>query len=147
MPSKSTQYRNRITREHGSSGMDLDDKKRVRRFLYSIGGSDIQFDRFFTIRYDDTIDYVHFDIYESMTQAESKKWNKIRHPDVICQFRGRPLIVEIDGKYHKDWDSDKDYDDVKTIRYIKLNKEYLKKEGIPWEQWIFNILKDTYGCF
>ena len=147
MPNKNTQYKNRASRQYGSGSMDLDDKNKVKRILKSLGADGIHFDWFIGIKYDDgTLGRADYDLYEMMTESETKYWDKIRHPDVICTTDFGTLIVEIDGKYHKDYDYDTDYDLLKpSVRYIKINKAFLKQEKITWKDWIVSTLDSVYG--
>jgi len=131
MSRRHNQYRSRITREHGSTGQDLNDKNHVKQILDDLGYSRIAFDYFLGITADD-----RYEIHASMTESEARQYRRIRHPDVICiDPNGLPLIVEIDGAYHRDYDHDADYDAI-GINYIKINKEYLEREEIPWDAWI-----------
>ena len=131
MPAKHNQYRNRITRTYGSTGQDTGDKNKVKRILEKMGVTDIHFDMFLGITHEN-----HYRFYSSMTKAQTMQFRKIRHPDVSCIMSdGRPLIIEIDGGYHGDFDYDRDYEEI-DILYVKLNKEYLKNENIAWADWI-----------
>lgn len=138
---KYNQYRNRITRTHGSSNMDLIDKNTVKKILQKLGFKQIQFDQFLCIMYDDWgWGSETYEIKNELTKDESRKYHTIRHPDIISYKDGQILIIEIDGKYHKDLDWDDDYDDI-DIPYIKINKEHLKKENISWYGYIIKELE------
>lgn len=142
MPSKYNQYRNRITKSHGSSNMDLIDKNTVKQILQKLGFKQIQFDQFLCIMYDDWgRGSETYEIKNELTKEESRKYHTIRHPDIVSYKNGYLIIFEIDGKYHKDADFDSDYDDL-DIPYVKLNKEYLKKTGMSWHDFIIQELKD-----
>ena len=143
MKKRHNQYRNRITRAFGSTGMDISDKNKVKLILESMGAIHIKFDMFLGIQSWDRNGPTH-GLFESMTKAVADQMLKIRHPDVICWYKNRLLIVEIDGDVHK---GDLDYDDDYTalgIPYVKINKSYLKKEGITWAGWIDTVLQDVY---
>ena len=133
MPAKHNQYRNRITRTYGSADMDTEDKNKVKKILKSMGATDIRFNMYLAIAsYEPPL----YGVYASMSKAQVVATQKIRHPDVICEYAGGPLIIEIDGAVHKgDLDYDDDYEAL-SIPYVKLNKEYLKNENIAWADWI-----------
>ena len=132
-------YKNRITKYHGSEDMDLRDKQRVRTSLRKLGFQIIKFNWFLVGSKDieDTECYVTQDV----TELEIKNKKILARPDVIAIIDKSLLIVEIDGAYHKkDLDNRPIYTEL-NIPHLIINKEYLEKEHISWEDYIKNNLR------
>ena len=131
------QARQKYTRAAGSSSMDSTDKTRVKHILADLQFTQIQTDPYMiieldnTYRFHDTITYAMRDMMQDV---------KIRHPDILAFKDGKAVIFEIDGKYHKDFDNDYDYDSVQ-IPYVKINKQYLKEIDMPWSTWVLMELQ------
>ena len=129
---KHNQARARATRASGSSDMDIEDKLKLKKILLEDFGYDsIERDLFLCVKPDG-----YFEFHTSLSKDQAAKYIRIRHPDVVAWKVGKPgIIFEIDGKYHKDYDYDFDYEEL-GVKYCKLNKEYLEKENISWSAWI-----------
>ena len=113
--------------------MDHSDKSHTIKILRELGFTQIQTDPFMVIdvtdntyRFHDTITYAMKDMMQDV---------KIRHPDILAFKDGKPIIVEIDGAVHRNWDNDYDYD-MCEINYIKINIDHLKKIDMDWRTWI-----------
>ena len=137
MSKKYNQLRNKRSREHGSEAMDLTDKLAVKKILENLGYVDIIFNSFL-LRRGETEYTFATTVEEEHLQSG---WTLARLPDVIFRmdYYSKYCIVEIDGDVHKDYDTDDVYDEL-GIKYVKLNKTYLKQENITWEQWIKEML-------
>ena len=113
--------------------MDSDDKSHAKKILADLGFTQIQTDPFMVIDVTDNTYRFHDEITYAMRDMMTDV--KIRHPDILAFRNNKPLILEIDGRYHRDFDNDYDYDMV-GINYIKLNIQYLKKINMDWHTWI-----------
>lgn len=129
---KHNQARNRATRRAGHEEQDFEQKQRVMKILEEFGCENIRHNQFLAI---DNPEYTSWYSSAALTELEVRNAYKIRRPDVLCTYKNKAYIIEIDGPVHKDFDIDNDYDYLR-IAYCKLNIAYLEREGITWKDWI-----------
>ena len=147
MARKHNQYRNRITRRAGSEDMDWQDKQRVKKIMESYGYTCLSNPYLIVPRDEDNqapaATHPGYIIFQTVNENMLGDWKLAARPDITCHnaYGNLELIVEIDGAVHKkDLDERPIYTEL-GIAHIIINKEYLKKEMIPWDVYIDMKLK------
>ena len=133
MTNKNNQYRAKITRAYGDENMDWEDKMRVTKFMERKGFT-CKTNLFLLVPRD--IEKQNTYYLTEQVSSNVKDWRIVARPDVAC-FRGGKLrlLIEIDGAVHRTHDTRPLYDEL-GIKYIILNKWYLKAEGIECKDWL-----------
>lgn len=139
MARRHNQYRNRQTRRMGSEEMDFEDKARVVKIMeghgYRCGTNKFLLTPRFDVMPDAPAEA--FVVQSTVPESMLRKWKLSARPDITCyDLEGNPvLIIEIDGKYHRNFDHHAVYDEL-GVPYIQINKEHCDVTGTTWEDWI-----------
>ena len=145
MGRRHNQYRNRATRAAGHEDMDMLDKKIATTIMEKMG-YECHSNLFLAVPRDPNHPH-KWAVTPTITEDELKTWKLAARPDVYCIHQTESrfetiVIIEIDGDVHRgDLDERPLYTEL-GIKHIIVNKTYLKQEGITWEAWIRDRLKE-----